>query len=110
MAAIHDEHGRVLASVTLAQSDGSMALDVDRVESGKGQLLHYYFGRGGRRVWLEVGDIAMLGALSTRWNLAQNRRDWTVTLTPRAEAGDGARASRTVARKLDASFAPSGGE
>ncbi|MGE0705942.1 MAG: hypothetical protein AB7P22_18625 [Vicinamibacterales bacterium] len=83
MPTIKDTHGNVLASVSFEPPAESAALVVKGVEQGQGRLLNYYFGRGERRVRVEVGDFELRGDLATRW--ARDHRAWTVTLLPRVD-------------------------
>ncbi len=80
-----DEQGSFLATAVMRPADGGRALLLSRVV-GKGRLLGYYFGRGGRKVLIETGDFRLRGRLRTRW--LENERLWIVDLdegTARAE-------------------------
>ncbi len=80
MALIKDEAGRPLAVVDLAPSGDQTTLTVSRIEQGKGELMAYYFHKGGRPVRLSVADIELTGSLSTRWQ--GGARIWAVKLKP----------------------------
>lgn|GEM_PF-1385273 len=72
-----DEQGSFLAAAVMRPADGGRALLLSRV-AGKGRLLSYYFGRGGRRVFIETGEFRLRGRLRTRW--LENERLWIVDL------------------------------
>jgi hypothetical protein len=55
---------------------------------GKGNLLGYYFGRGGRLVTIEAGDFRLRGRLRTRW--MENERLWIVDIEESTAAAAGA--------------------
>jgi hypothetical protein len=72
--------GDVLARVVLSDLAGGPKLSIDKVVTGKGRLLHHYFGQGLRSVRLEAGDFQLNGTLSTRW--CGSERRWFVELRP----------------------------
>lgn len=74
---VFDAAGNYLASALMRLADGGRALLLSRVV-GKGNLLGYYFGRGGRQVTVEAGDFRLRGRLRTRW--MENERLWIVDL------------------------------
>lgn len=88
-AVIRDSSGQHIASVQLAANSGEETITIERVLDGKGTLLNYYFGRGGRRVTIESDSFQLAGTLKTNW--AKNERKWRVEVE--AE-------SRTVAHEL----------
>lgn len=74
---VFDVTGNYLASAVMRLADGERALLLSRVV-GKGNLLGYYFGRGGRYVSVEAGEFRFRGRLRTRW--MENERLWIVDL------------------------------
>lgn len=74
---VFDGAGNYLASAVMRLADGGRALLLSRVV-GKGNLLGYYFGRGGRVVSIEAGEFRLRGRLRTRW--MENERLWIVDL------------------------------
>ncbi|GBD23951.1 hypothetical protein HRbin29_01624 [bacterium HR29] len=80
---VFDAAGNYLASAVMRLADGGGALLLSRVV-GKGNLLGYYFGRGGRLVTIEAGDFRLRGRLRTRW--MENERLWIVDLEESAAA------------------------
>jgi len=79
-AVIRDTSGRAIASVTLSTGDNEQTIRVERVLDGKGTLLNYYFGRGGRRVTIESEMFQLTGILKTNW--VKNERKWRVEVEP----------------------------
>ena len=82
-AVIRDASGQQMASVQLCPANDIHTISIERVLEGKGTLLNYYFGRGGRKVTLESDTFQLHGTLKTHW--AKNERKWRLELEP-AEA------------------------
>lgn len=80
LAWLTSEEGVQLAQVVVRAADLPREVLVERVVSGKGSLLGHYFGRGERRVRLDVGGFRLRGHLHTRW--LGHGREWIVELTP----------------------------
>ncbi len=78
MLTLFSDSGKELAIGTVRPGNIGQTLELDRVVQGKGQLLHYFFGRGKRAVIVEAGDFRLRGMLATQW-LGQERL-WQVTL------------------------------
>ncbi len=98
MITLLSDSGRELAAGTVRPGHSGQTLELDHVVRGKGQLLHYFFGRGKRAVIVEAGDFRLRGTLATRW-LGQERR-WEVALErPR-------RVGTALPRALDSSAPP----
>jgi len=72
-AVIRDTAGRILAIAT-PQPGADPGTVLLRSVRGKGRLLGYYFGRGGRSIRIEYGLFTLPGTLSTRW--LGNEREW----------------------------------
>ena len=92
---ICDRGGRTLAVARPCPPAGDLRLTIDRVLSGKGVLLSYFFGRGLRDVAVHVGMLRLKGRLSTRWT--DTERLWFVDLQPLPDfphGSSGIRASR----------------
>jgi len=80
-ATIQDSDGNELARVEIGSDNAApRTLTFRRVHHGKGRLLHYYFGRGGRAVAVTAGEFTLRGTLATSW-LGQERL-WLVRLSP----------------------------
>ncbi|HEY5476603.1 MAG TPA: hypothetical protein VIK11_07785 [Tepidiformaceae bacterium] len=78
MITLLSDSGKELATGMLKAGRADRTLELDRVIRGKGQLLHYFFGRGRRAVLVEVGDFRLRGVLATRW--IGSERLWQVAL------------------------------
>lgn len=72
--------GRRLAVATTGPATGDLRVVLDRVLSGKGCLLAYFFGKGLRGVFLQSGELRLKGRLSTHW--MNSERHWFVDLQP----------------------------
>ena len=80
MIRILGEDGSELASGIRSEILNPAVLTVDRVTSGKGRLLHYYFGQGRRHVVADLGEFQLRGNLHTRWQDGERR--WEIRLRP----------------------------
>jgi hypothetical protein len=75
---VREPNGEALALACSTVDAGGQAVVLDRVTSGKGRLLRYYFGEGNRAVVLEMGDFRLRGMLRTAWQGGERR--WRVQL------------------------------
>lgn len=78
-ARILAEDGTLLTAAAARFDDSGEPAVLCAVES-RGALLSYYFGRGKRRVLLDVGEFRLRGTLATDW--ARGARLWNIALTP----------------------------
>jgi hypothetical protein len=92
MIRILGDDGTELASGVINHALDPVVLVVDRVISGKGRLLQYYFGQGRRHVVADLGDFRLRGNLRTRWQDGERR--WEIRLRPASR--DSADASRRL--------------
>jgi hypothetical protein len=111
MALILDSRGHTIAFAELEPGSDAMSLDLRQVR-GKGHLLHYYFGRGGRMVRVALSEFLLDGSLQTSW--LDSERTWTVRLAdPRrrlhasSPAATGERPGRRAGSSLSGSPADS---
>ena len=77
---VRDPDGETLAFACSTLDFSEQAVALDRITSGKGRLLAYYFGEGNRAVVLEFGDFRLRGMLRTAWK--DGERFWRVQITP----------------------------
>jgi len=75
---VREPNGDALALACSAVDVSGQAVVLDRVTSGKGRLLLYYFGEGNRAVILEMGNYRLRGRLRTAWQAGERR--WGVQL------------------------------
>jgi hypothetical protein len=100
MVTIFDEDGNELAfGVGGTEAGHRGALTIERIVTGKGRLLGYYFGKGARAVSAEAGGFRLRGTLATEWR--DGRRVWWVLLRP-AGAPGGVAAATAEASPHDA--------
>ena len=98
MTTIFDADGRPLAGAELVSADDSPLVTLEVVDY-PGRLLGYYFGRGERRVMVELGGTLVPGEIDTRWQ--GSHRAWWVTLeAPETLADPAPRASRQATESL----------
>jgi hypothetical protein len=86
MIRILGDDGIELASGMISRALDPVVLTVDRITSGKGRLLHYYFGQGRRHVVADLGDFRLRGNLRTRWQDGERR--WEIRLRAATEASN----------------------
>lgn len=84
MIRILGDDGNEIAAALLNQVHDPVVLVVDRVTSGKGKLLQYYFGQGRRHVVADLGDFRLRGSLRTRWQDGERR--WEIRLHSAGES------------------------
>ncbi|MBI2767613.1 MAG: hypothetical protein HYX53_17080 [Chloroflexi bacterium] len=94
MAELLRDDGQPLACVTLELSETRQLL-VERVISGKSDLLRYYFVEGRHDVLVDLGAVRLRGVLTTRW--VGSERRWWVRLAASAQ-----RSCETDAGTVDA--------
>ena len=102
MATISDADGRPLAEAELRCAEDSPVVTLESVDYS-GPLLGYYFGRGERRVMVEVGGTLVPGQLDTHWQGAG--RAWWVTLEAETIADPAPTASRQSTESLPVAIA-----
>lgn len=73
-----------VAAASVSNRIEAMAIVLERLERGAGDLLRYYFGRGQRLVVVHVDGFRFTGTLRTRW--ADSRRIWTIELAAATSA------------------------
>jgi hypothetical protein len=83
---VRDLEGAALAVAVLGDVPEGSRIPLERVVTGKGRLLHHYFGRGCREVLLDSEEFRFRGLLSTRWVEAERR--WFVELPPAGASFD----------------------
>ena len=83
MVTVFDADGQPLTDATAQVEHRSRVILVD-VES-PGVLLQYYFGRGERRVMIELGATLVDGSIETRWR-GTGRAWWVDLETPTGRA------------------------
>lgn len=74
---ILDEHGVPLAAGQVESWVPPTEVRIRPIQGG-GNLLLYYFGQCGRKVWLEREGVRLSGSLWTCW--LGRKREWRITL------------------------------
>lgn len=73
-----------VAAASVSNRIETMAIVLEQIKRGAGNLLRYYFARGQRIVVVYVDGLRLPGTLRTRW--AGSRRIWTIELAVAASA------------------------
>ncbi len=77
MATIYSTNGERIADATLELPVNGRTAQLRNLPRSNG-LLAYYFGQGGRRVYVDTPDGRMEGRLNTRWE--RFGRAWEIVL------------------------------
>jgi hypothetical protein len=73
-----------VAAASVSNRIEAMAIVLEQIERGAGNLLRYYFARGQRIVVVHVDGLMLPGTLRTRWT--GTRRTWTIELVAATSA------------------------
>ena len=73
-----------VAAASVSNRIEAVAIVLEQLERGAGDLLRYYFGRGGRLVVVHIDGFRFPGTLRTRW--VESRRIWTIELAAATSA------------------------
>ncbi len=78
MTQLVDRRGHVIAQAKLRVDRDDVRSFVLSDLRGKRSLLHHYCGCGVRAIWLNLGEVRLVGSLETQW--LRSRRVWRVKL------------------------------